>query len=179
MRWLASLLASLAPIAWSAPGGPLEGTKSSPIPAPAGAAMPTLPLMQTLVALAIVAALIKWVLPKCASWLTRRTSGTTGSGIRIESTATVGTATLHVVHAGARRVLIGVTSQSVNALAEWEDEPSSSGEPVFLDVLDAAVESAPTRAVIEPASPRKKPIARLKTQEEVEDALQRLRRLAG
>lgn len=179
MRALVLLVAIMPPLAWAAPDGPLAGTKSSPIPAPAGAAMPTLPLLQTLVALAIVAALIKWVLPRCASWLTRRTTGATGTGIRVEATATVGTATLHVVHAGGRRVLIGVTGQSVSSLAEWEDDSASTAGPAFLDILDAAVENPPSRAVIEPPQTRTKPTARLKTQEEVEDALQRLRRLAG
>jgi flagellar biogenesis protein FliO len=145
--------------------------------------MPALPIAQTLIALAVVAVLLKWVLPKTVGWLARRTSGSSGAGIRVEATAVVGGAALHVVRVEGRKVLVGITSHTVTALAEWPDGAAEGAEPAFFEVLDQTVASPPARAVVasEPAAqtPRGKPAARPQTQEGVQDALQRLRRIAG
>lgn len=107
---LASALASLAM------AGPL-GTRPSPAAydsSPVGAG----PVVQMLVALALVGAGIRWVLPAVVKRLGGRLSTEANGTIRIEESASFPGGRLYVVEARGRTLLLGTTPQSVACLAD-------------------------------------------------------------
>ena len=104
-------------------------------------------LIQMVVALAIVAGLVKWVLPKVIGRLGRRISTPVGSTISLEESATFGGGQLQIVSVRGRTLLLCVATSGVTCLADLSEPPSTRQpeEPVFFDILDQA---DPTKAIV-------------------------------
>jgi len=90
------------------------------------------------ITLIVIAALIKWVLPKFITKLNRRLTPTLGSSIRIEESAQLAGGMLYVVQVRQKTLLLSVTPAGVSCLSDLS-EPSSLkvDEPPFFDILDA------------------------------------------
>lgn len=133
----ATFTASLAGIASAGDG--LFGTKSSPIgstSAGTGSAIGIMPIAQMLVALLIVLALLKWLMPNLIKKVGTRSS-VSGKGIRIQETAAIGAGNLYVVEVRGKSFLVGATPNSVSYLADLTD--SRPQEPLtFQEMVDAA-----------------------------------------
>lgn len=117
-------------------------TNTSPIVQPGD-------LFQMVIALVIVGALVKWVLPKMVTKLSRRVSTPLGSSIRVEETATIGANQLQVVTVRGRTLLLGLTTTGVNCLADLTEPTKAPEQPAFFEVLDAA---DPSKAVVTEAA---------------------------
>jgi flagellar biogenesis protein FliO len=160
------------------------GSKPSLVQPPAGAAGPGIgvwEVAQLFLALALVAALLKWGLP----WIIKRAVSQTGArgAIVVKETASLGACQLHLVETQGRTLLIGSSGQSVSLISDLSqaspsvsdqapdssqqaapttgpsDESLSDEDRVFFEFLDARMsedaESISNRAVIE--QPVKKP----------------------
>jgi flagellar biogenesis protein FliO len=114
MRGITIVLASvLIPFASADP----LGTRPSPAAfdaSPVGAG----PVVQLLLALALVGAGIKWALPAIVKRFGGRISTEIGGTIRIEESAAFPGGRLYVVEARGRTLLLGTTAQSVACLAD-------------------------------------------------------------
>lgn len=108
-----------------------SATNTSPIVQPGD-------LFQMVIALVIVGALVKWILPKMVTKLSRRVSTPLGSSIKVEETATIGANQLQVVTVRGRTLLLGLTTSGVNCLADLTVPSKAPDQPAFFDVLDAA-----------------------------------------
>lgn len=102
-------------------------------------------LVQMILALVIVAGLVKWVLPKLVGKLSRRVSTPLGSTIKVEEAATCGSSQLQVVTVRGRTLLLGLTSTGVNCLADLTVAAPQTDKPAFFDFLDQA---DPAKAVV-------------------------------
>ena len=133
--------------AMAGPG--LFGTKASPSTGlSAGAAAPVgaLPIFQMLLALAVVLALVKWVLPTLFKKYSPKFGAKSSGGIHIEETAAFGPTTLAVVTVKGRTLLIGSSPQSVNCLADLtEGAKAQAAVPTFAEIFETekAYESKP------------------------------------
>jgi len=104
-------------------------------------------LFQLILALGIVAALLKFVLPRFFPSLKNRVQTSLGSTIKIEETATFPGGNLLVVKVRDKSVLIGATPQSISFLADLT--PTSEEPKAFFEMVDAAPgKKAPAFAVI-------------------------------
>jgi flagellar biogenesis protein FliO len=121
------------------------GSGSGPIVQP-------MDLVQMLVAVALVGALVKWVLPKAVAKLGRRISTPVGSTIELEESASFGGGQLQIVSVRGRTLLLCVASTGVTCLADLTEATAAAGslEPAFFDVLDS---SDPARAVVSADAP--------------------------
>ncbi len=89
-----------------------------------------------LVALLIVLALLKWLMPNLIKKVGTRSS-VSGKGIRIQETAAIGAGNLYVVEVRGKSFLVGATPNSVSYLADLTD--SRPQEPLtFQEMVDAA-----------------------------------------
>ncbi len=79
-------------------------------------------LLQMLLALGLVAALIRWLVPKLALKFSKRVSN--HSSLQVEATAAIGAQQIAIVRVRDRAFLVGTGSQSVNLIAELTEEPS-------------------------------------------------------
>lgn len=131
------------------------GTKKDPVSTATTSSSPIvqpLDLIQMVVALAIVAALIKWVLPRVIGRLGRRISTPVGSTIKLEESASFGGGQLQIVTVRERTLLLCVATSGVSCLADLTkaDQASRVEHPVFMDILDNA---DPTNAVVTTMEP--------------------------
>lgn len=151
-----TVLEILSVSAFAGPG--MLGTKSDMAPTTSGSPVGIMPLVQMLVALAIVAGLVKWVLPKM---LGKVVKGPKNGEITVESTIGLGAGTAHIVSVRGRTLLIGVTANSMTTLAELSEHDASFDETFARAAIEVPFE-VPT-----PAAPS----------DDVALALARLRRL--
>lgn len=99
------------------------------------------PLVQTLIAIAIVLILMKYGLPR----LVRFAGVKSGSdGIRIEESATVGGGSVHVITTRGRTLLVGAGSGGFTTLADLT-KPITT-EPLFMDMVATAEPYTPASA---------------------------------
>lgn len=136
MKRLAAIVALIPVAAFAGPG--MLGTRTEATPTVAGGSSPVgiMPMIQMLVALGIVVALVKFVLPKFLGKVARPTNA---GDINIESTAALNASgSLHIVTARGRTLLIGATPTGMTCLADLTDE--STDEPEIVPV------AAPTKA---------------------------------
>jgi flagellar biogenesis protein FliO len=162
---LPSALLGLASLALAGPG--FLGTKADPTPTKgAEAPIGILPMIQMMVALAIVIGLVKWVLPRFLGRMTPKGKG----DIAVEMTTALGPATLHVVTVRGRTMLLGVTPQNVGLIAELTEDNGAFAERLTFATAAIEVEEPPRGSAPKddnPPSPRS----------DVELALERLRKL--
>lgn len=125
-----------------------------------------MPIVQMLVALGIVYAVIRFVLPKVVGKIGKKLTPSLGSSLRIEDSATFPGGSLYVVKARSKVLLLSVSTHGTSLLAELTEEPTSAEELTFTEHLELVEEATPSEAIIEPAP-------------HVELALERLRKLAG
>ena len=149
-------------------------------------------LVQMVVALSIVAALVKWVLPKIIGRLGRRISTPVGSSIRLEESASFGGGQLQIVTVRGKSLLLCVATTGVSCLADLTNtnECANAEAPVFFDILDKA---DPTNAVVTTSELEEEPSmsmvdalaliasakGRIGTTEITDSPLDRLNRLTG
>ncbi len=112
---------------------------SPPIPTPV---LTPASLLQMLLALVLVALLLRFALPKLLQRLSGNAIPSTGRVVVLDATPTAN-GHLYLVKAIDRTLLLGVTSQSITVLSEWEDEKSplhaspsqAEPSPAFQEIL--------------------------------------------
>lgn len=173
MKRLATIVALIPAAAFAGPG--LLGTRTDATPAVAGGSSPVgiMPMIQMLVALGIVVALVKFVLPKFLGKVTKPTSE---GDITIESTAALNASgSLHIVTARGRTLLIGATPTGMTCLADLtEDETVVLETPVaapkkaqtFEEMLASATIADPTPAPARPVDDVARALERLRALED-------------
>ena len=120
------------------------GTKAAPLAtSAAGGGAGT--LVQTLLALAVVAVLLKVLLPR----IVRRLGHAVPTGVAtlvVEESTTLAGAHLHVVSLRGRTLLLGATATSVSLLADLTTRPEDEPK-LFEDVLGEAPEYVPAESL--------------------------------
>jgi flagellar biogenesis protein FliO len=148
------------------------GTKESGSPASLDATPGTGigPFLQMVIALGIVLALVKFILPKIATKVGKKLVASPTSGLRVEETAHFAGGTLYIVQARSKTLLLGVNGASVSCLADLTEAPQAVPDPpTFQEIVETAMEQ-PVSAVA---------FAPQRDSDEVEEALRRLERLVG
>jgi len=154
------------------------GTKKDVLSAPVTggtSGLGVLQLAQMLIAIGIVFAVIKYILPRIATRMGKRLNTKLGSDIKIEESASFAGGMLYVVQARGKSLLISVGTQGVTCLADLTEAPKKE-EP--FTTFKEMVETQP-----EPKSAEFKPEVEVKEDEEpkadsANEALEALRRLA-
>lgn len=133
--WLLILGTSLTTGALAGTG--IFGTKSSPVPAvDTQSSVGVFPLVQMVVALVVVLAMVRWVMPGLIKRYGKRFNHSSGSGIRVEDTATLGATNLAVVVVRGKTLLIGTTAENVSCLADLTS--TAPAPPTFQEILETA-----------------------------------------
>jgi flagellar biogenesis protein FliO len=127
--------------AFAGEGEGLFGTKTSPISATttaSGSGMGALQVAQMFVALLVVLAMLKWLMP---TLIKRVGKGNTKSGveIKIRESATMGPAQLYIVDVRGKSLLVGATANSVACIAELS-APQTPQLQTFQEMVDASPE---------------------------------------
>lgn len=147
-----SLLTHFVAASLSHAGGGIIGTRTGgefATPAPSSGGVGFGALAQMILALAIVAFLLKWVLPKVAGKVSKKLVTTADSGIRVEESAQFAGGSLYIVSARGKSILISVTGTQVTTLTELDSVPKPIKDP-FEQVLEAAqAMPTPTSAELE------------------------------
>lgn len=161
----------------------LEATKSSgasQVTSSTGNGM--MPMVQMLVALGIVAALLKFALPKLSPSLKTKFNSSLGSSLRVEESTTVPGGSICVVSVRGRTLLIGVNPNSISVLSDLTDiEKESAKDQAFFEMVDQAVPitSAVVHLVEEPAETVTSTPAAAVDRTEILSRLERLNRLSS
>jgi hypothetical protein len=148
------------------------GTRDDPIPTNTLPAVETKNVVQMLFALAVVALIIKFLLPR---WLQRMggLKGASGFGeIKLIESKPLNNGTLHLIEARGRTLLVATTQGGANLIAdltEFEEQPAPQTGKSFETELRKAKPKAPTP---DPEDPQP-------TRDNVEETLERLKRLSG
>lgn len=119
------------------------------------AAPPTIgimPILQLIVALAIVTALLRFVLPKVAVRLNESKLKKHGQIVKIEETTPVNGGMLMLVKARGRTLLIGATAGQMTTLADLTEIPAEP-QPKFERMLEEEEEIAEPEVVSESKAP--------------------------
>ena len=140
MRWL-GLLALLPTAAFAGDG--FAGTKKTVVTSPVEAAGGIAPVLQMLVALAIVCVALKWVMPKLVGKVNKRIVTSANGGIAVEESAQFAGGSLYVVRARSKTLLLCSGTQGVVCLADIS-EPKPVEAPTFMEMLEVK-EQAPAR----------------------------------
>jgi flagellar biogenesis protein FliO len=148
---LCAVLAGLA-LSFSAMAGTgIAGTKLGGDYAPAtsnGAGVGFGALAQMLLALAIVAFLLKWALPKLAGKVVGKKLVTSATGgIQVEETAQFAGGSLFIISARGKTLLVSVTGQSVTNLADLTKPEKPKVDPFEIALAEA--QSRPTMTAAE------------------------------
>jgi flagellar biogenesis protein FliO len=116
------------------------GTKASPNPAPAPAQGVGIGgLIQMLAALAIVAFLLKFVLPKLAGKFNGKWLAKPSGQMKLEESLNVPGGALHLVTVRGRTFLLGVTPQAIHTVAEVSAPPQAHvPDPFEVTLLEAS-----------------------------------------
>ncbi|MFY9234396.1 MAG: hypothetical protein WAO58_08040 [Fimbriimonadaceae bacterium] len=119
------------------------GTKSDAVRAsvesPSG--MGLMPFFQMLIALGIVFALVKFLLPRVIAKMNKRLIPSSGSGIVVEESASFAGGSLLVVNARGRTLLLSVSATGVSCLADLSQAQQPEA-PTFLELLERAEQDA-------------------------------------
>lgn len=120
------------------------GTKKDVISAPVTGGTSTLgvvQLAQMLIAMGVVFAVIKYILPKIATRMGKKLNTKLGSDIKIEESASFAGGMLYVVQARSRTLLISAGTQGVSCLADLTEQPKKE-EPftTFKEMVEAQPE---------------------------------------
>jgi hypothetical protein len=117
------------------------GTKGDPISSPSGgSSVGFMSMLQMLIALGIVIALLKVVLPKLAGKLNKKLVTSVGSAIRIEESAAFAGGSLYIVHAKNKTLLLSVATTGVSCLADLTNPEPAPELPSFQELVEAEQE---------------------------------------
>lgn len=162
LRLLSTGFGTLLSVAAIAGPGMLE-TKTDTAPtfaATNSSPLGIMPMIQMLVALAIVGGLVKWAMPKALGKVSRL--GKSGE-ITVEASQALGAGTVHVISVRGRTLLVGATANNMSLLAELSEHDATFDESFARTVFETPAEIA------EPAT--------MTPSDDVAAALARLRRL--
>ncbi len=146
------------------------------------------PLLNVLLALGIVYGLLRFAMPKLVSRMNRRLAAQVGSDIRIEESATFAGGSLYVVSARGKSLLLSVSTQGVQCLADLTAETPAPEPLTFGDFVEHELrtrEPIPAAAEADrfPYEARVKPRQEAPQAEDradgISEALRRLERLAN
>jgi len=136
------------------------GTKADVVAkASSGPIVRPMDLIQMVAALAVVAWLLKWLLPKLAGKLSARPKASTGSTITVEESLALGTGQIQVVTVRGRTLLLAVATSGTTFLTDLTTEnatqqtPVQDDAPAFFEMLDTAAGRAETAASLPEAAP--------------------------
>jgi len=153
---MTKVAAAVAALGWScvaiAGGTGVAGTRLGgeyAAPAPAGSGVGFGALAQMTLALAIVAFLLKWVLPRIAGKVTKKFVTTSGGGIKVEETAQFAGGSLYIISARGKSLLISVSGANVTTLAELSAPTRSAEDPFEFALAEAQARPAPSAAELE------------------------------
>lgn len=125
--------------------GALGTKKDVALPAtkavPSGGALGGMQLIQLVVALGIVIAILKFILPKIVGKFNKRLTTSLGSSINIEESASFAGGSLFIVSARGKSLLISVTPQAVTCLSDLT--ASQPEEKAFFEIVDEAKPYSP------------------------------------
>jgi flagellar biogenesis protein FliO len=99
--------------------------------------MGVLPVIQMVLALAIVIAAVKWLMPLALKKFGKRWTSPSGAAIKIEESAAIGPAHVFVVTVRGKTMLLGATAESVTCLADLT-APQKPEEATFRELLERA-----------------------------------------
>lgn len=153
---LAPLLAAAQTFAGTKPETSAQPLQSAAAPIGAGN------LAQLLIALLIVAALLKLALPRIAHKLSKRISPALGSSLKIEESASFAGGSLYVVSVRDRALLLSASPAGIQMLCDLTPPANAPPEaPTFSEMLAEASDAAPSNPDVN------------------EEALNRIQRLLG
>jgi flagellar biogenesis protein FliO len=136
-RLFATSFAALsAGSAFAAPDG-LLGTKGDSVSAlqgPSGAGGGS--LLQMIIAVVVVFALMKFLLPKLMAKFGGKLATNIGSSIRIEESASFAGGTLYLVNVKDKTLLLGVNGSTISTLADLGPVNKPDPGPTFMEYLD-------------------------------------------
>lgn len=138
MKKLALLLA-LAPAALLAQDfGTKKDLASAATKAPAGPAVQGMDIVQMLLALGLVAVILKWGLPKLLSKFNGWKPAVSKGGIILSESTTLGAGMIQIVEVRGRTLLVGATPTHINLIADLSvSAPVQEEEdPAFFELLD-------------------------------------------
>lgn len=101
-----------------------------------------MPLLQMLLALAVVVAVIKFAVPRLATRVNKKLVTTLEGGIKIEESANFAAGSLYVLTARKKTLLVSVTSSGVTCLADLS-EPAAPEPASFREILGDQRQAAP------------------------------------
>lgn len=127
--------------------------------------------VQMVLALGVVLALVKYIVPKLAGQMNRKLVTSSNGALKIEESAHFAGGTLYIVRARSKTLLLGVNGSSINCLADIS-EPPADLPPTFQEIVEAE-EAKPVHAAAFV------PQAEVPTDDPVEIALRRLERLSS
>lgn len=127
--------------------------------------------VQMVIALGIVLALVKVVVPKLAGRMNRKLVTSANSTLKIEETAHFAGGTLYIVRARSKTLLLGVNGTAISCLADISEAPPTEA-PSFQEIVEAEESKPVTAAAFVPQ-------AEVPTNDPVEIALRRLERLSS
>ncbi len=109
---------------------------------------------QMLIALVVVAAIMKVVLPKFASKMTKGLRTDLNSELKVMETAAFAGGNLYIVQAKGKTLLLSAHTTGINCLADLTDAPAEPAPQTFKEMIDAAditklTEEISARAVVE------------------------------
>jgi flagellar biogenesis protein FliO len=188
VRAYASLIGVCLTVGAFAQDKGILGTKPSPITASSsGGGMGFMPLVQMGIALAIVLGLLKFVLPKLVGKMNKKLVTSTTSGLHIEESANFAGGTLYIVRARTKTLLLSVSTQGVNCLADITEAQIEEPKTDFEKIIDEQPgDKQPTPSFIKGETTRDDFEAlvnaqagdKLPSTAVIEEALERLERLA-
>lgn len=146
MRLAPALLLLASASAFAGEG--LLGTKTSaPISSMDAGSGPSAggSLVQTVLAVIVVGALLKFALPALMKRFGAPLSASSGHNLKIEESAGFPGGHLHVVRAGGKRLLVGTTSGSVALLSDLTEAPAAD-VPLFSEMVESAPAFSPDLA---------------------------------
>lgn len=134
-------------------------------------------LLQMIIAVIVVFALMKFMLPKMMAKFGGKLNTGIGSAIKIEESANFQGGTLYLVSVRDRSLLLGVAGTSITTLADLGNANKPNPGPTFMEMLDVADESKAfnTEPIVETVEPVEYAVVETDTQ--AMDALQRLQKL--
>lgn len=107
----------------------IEGLKDDPIRPVSDGVSPLLgigPLIQMLLALAVVVALIRWLVPKYLAKIGKRTGrAALNPEFQVLDSTLLGAATLHLVKVRGRTLVISTTPSHSSLIADLTEEPET------------------------------------------------------
>jgi len=147
---LVLLVIGLATIA--AAGTGVAGTRLGGEYAPAGSVSTGVgfgALAQMVLALAIVAFLLKWVLPRIAAKFTKKLVSSPEGGIHVEESAQFAGGSLYIISARGKSLLVSVAGTSVTTLSDLTQPTRLHADPFELALAEAQARPASSAAEVE------------------------------